>query len=180
MTSYTLYPTIPSAPEDPPVTYHLDVIQHKQQDLLKSEERYKKKYKKYTKILNQLVWLNACLSRLSVATGISGVATLATFISLPVSIPLGAVSFAGVSVSGVTTALTKKYQRKLLKATKLTDITTSALAIFERVVSKVLRNGKIDEEEFNLLHTLYHETLMNCLISIAKWKQESETKLKKA
>ena len=75
--------------------------------------------------------LNACASGLSVATGISSVATLSTFIGLPVSIPLGAVSLAGASVSGVTTALTKKYQKKLTKVTKLTDIITSAIAVFE-------------------------------------------------
>ena len=37
-------------------------------------------------------------SGLSVASGISSVATLSTFIGLPVSIPLGAVSLAGSSV----------------------------------------------------------------------------------
>ena len=46
--------------------------------------------------------LNACTSRLSIATGISCVATLSTLISLPVSIPFGAISLAGASVSGVT------------------------------------------------------------------------------
>ena len=86
-------------------------------------------------------------------------ATLSTFIGLPVSIPLGEVSLAGVSASGVAAALTKKYQSKLSKVTKLIAITTSALAVFERAVSKALQNSKIDEEEFNLLHTLYHETL---------------------
>ena len=35
-------------------------------------------------------------------------ATLSTFIGLPVNIPLGAIPLAGASVSGVTTALTKK------------------------------------------------------------------------
>ena len=54
--------------------------------------------------------------------------TLSTFIGLPVSIPLGAVYLAGANVSGVTT--TKKYQKKLFKVTKLTDIITPALAIF--------------------------------------------------
>ena len=109
--------------------------------------------------MDPLVWLNACSSGLSVTTGISSVETLSTFVGLAVSIPLGAVSLAGASVSGVSTALTKRYQKKLTKVTQLTDIATSALAVFERVVSKALRNGKIDEEEFNLLHTLYHETL---------------------
>ena len=42
-------------------------------------------------------------------------ATLSTFIGLSVSIPLGVVPLAGASVSGVTTALTKKYQKKLTK-----------------------------------------------------------------
>ena len=98
MTSYNLYPPIPSAPEYSQVGYDLNVIQSKQQGLSKLEDRYKKKYKKYTKTLNHLVALNACASRLSIATGISSVATLSTFISLPVSIPRDAVSLAGVLV----------------------------------------------------------------------------------
>ena len=152
-----LYPPFP--PENPQVAYHLNVIQSEQSGLLKLKERYKKKYKKYTNILERLTWLNACSSGISVANGISSVATLATLISLPVSIPLGAASLTGASISGLTSVLTKMYQNKLSKVTKLTDITTSALAVFERVVPKALRDGKIDEEEFSLLHTLYHETL---------------------
>ena len=95
MTSYNIYPPIPSAPEDPQVDYHLSTIQSKRQGLLKLKERYKEKYKKYTKILDRLTWLNACSSGLSVATGISSVATLSTFIGLLVSIPLGAIFLAG-------------------------------------------------------------------------------------
>ena len=34
-----------------------------------------------------------------------------------------------------------------------------ALVIFERVVSGALKNGIIDEEEFNMLQTLHLETL---------------------
>ena len=45
------------------------------------------------------------------AFGMSSVATLSTFIGLPVSIPLGAVSLAGASVSGMAMVLTKKYQK---------------------------------------------------------------------
>ena len=103
--------------------------------------------------------LNACSSGLSVASGISSVATLSTFIGLPVSITLGAISLAGASVSGVTIALTKKYQKKLSKVMKLTDIVMSAIAVFETSLSEALSNGKIDEEEFNVLQTLYIKTL---------------------
>ena len=120
---------------------------------------FKKEYKKYNKILNRLLWLNACSSGISIATGISSVATFATFIGLPVSIPLGAASMTGVIGSGVISALTKKYQQKLKKVAKLTDIITPALVVFERVVSGSLKDGKIDEEEFNTLQTLYIEML---------------------
>ena len=85
--------------------------------------------------------------------------TLNTFIGLPVSILLGAISLAGASLSRVTTALTKKYQKKLSKVTKLTDIITSAIAVFEMGVSEALSNGKIDEEEFKVLQVLYFKTL---------------------
>ena len=39
------------------------------------------------------------------------------------------------------------------------DIVTPALGVFERVLSGALKNGVIDEEEFNMLQTLHLETL---------------------
>ena len=61
--------------------------------------------------------------------------------------------------SGIISALTKKYQKKLKKVMQLIDIIMPALDIFERIVSKSLKNGIIDEEEFNTLQTLHLETL---------------------
>ena len=55
--------------------------------------------------------------------------------------------------------LTKKYQKKLKKVTCLIDIITPALVVFERVISGALKNGVIDEEEFDTLQTLHLETL---------------------
>ena len=100
---------------------------------------FKKKYKKYNKILNRLTWLNACSSGVSVATGISSVATFATFIRTPVSVVLGAASMTGAVSSGIISVLTKKYQKKLKKVTKSIDIITPALAAFDRVVSGALK-----------------------------------------
>ena len=77
MISYNTYATIP---EDPQVTYHLDVIQSKQQGLKELEERYKEKYRKYANILEQLAWLNACSSSLSIATGILSVVHSSVFL----------------------------------------------------------------------------------------------------
>ena len=120
---------------------------------------FKQKYEKYTKILNRLTWLNACSSRISVATGISSVATFATFIELPISVVLGAASMTGAIASGIISTLTKKYHKKLKKVSHLIDIVTPALVVFARVICGALKNGIIDEEEFNTLQTLHLETL---------------------
>ena len=105
------------------------------------------------------MWLNTCPSGISVATGISSVATFATFIGLPVSILLGAASLTRVIASGIILVLTKKYQQKLKKVMQLINIITPALVVFETVVSGSLKDGQIDEEEFNTLQTLHLKTL---------------------
>ena len=120
---------------------------------------FNKKYEKYTKILYRLTWLNACSSGISIATGISSVTTFATFIRLPVSVALGAASLTGAFASGIISTLTKKYQKKLKKVTLLIDIVTWATVIFDRVLFDALKDGIIDEEEFNTLQTLHLETL---------------------
>ena len=120
---------------------------------------FKQKYKKYNKILNLLTWLNACSSGISIATGISSVATFATFIRLPVSIALRAASLTGTIASGIISTLTKKYQKKLKKVTRLIDIITRPTVILDRVISAVFKDGIIDEKEFNTVQTLHLETL---------------------
>ena len=72
---------------------------------------------------------------------------------------LGAASMTGVIASGIISVLAEKYQKKLRKVTSLIDIVTAALVVFERVISGALKNGAIDEEEFNTLQTLPLETL---------------------
>ena len=54
MTDYKLYPPIPSSPPDAPpqVAYHLNVGQANRRGLKAKEVTFKKKYEKYTKILN--------------------------------------------------------------------------------------------------------------------------------
>ena len=191
MTDYKLYPNLPSAPpENPQVAYHLSVIQAKMQGLKNKEQMYKQKYEKYTKILNRLSWLNACSSGISVATGISSVATFATFVRLPVSMVLGAASLTGAIASGIISTLTKKYQKKLKKVTCLIDIVTRATVVFDRVISGALKDGIIDEEEFNTLQTLHLETLneltgVNCRMEaenrslVEKSQMEEINELKK-
>ena len=145
MTDYKLYPNLPSTPpQNPQVAYHLSVIQAKMQGLTTKEQMFKQKYEKYTKILNRLTWLNACSSGISIATGISSMATFATLVGLPVSVALGAASLTGAIASGIISTLTKKYQKKLKKVTRLIDIVTQATVILDRVISVALKDGIID------------------------------------
>ena len=177
MTDYKLYPNLPSAPpENLQVAYHLSITQAKMQGLKNREQTFEQKYKKYTKILNQLTWLNACSSGISIATGISSVATFATFVGIPVSVAFGAVSMTGVIANGIISVLAKKYQKKLKKVTRLIDIVTPALVVFERVISGALKNGIIDEDEFNTLQTLHLETL-NELTGVNRRMEEENRSL---
>ena len=154
MTDYKLYPNLPSAPpENPQVAYHLSIIQAKMQGLKNKEQMFKQKYEKYNKIFNRLTWLNACSSGISVTTGISSVATFATFFGLPVSV---CSTLTGAIASGIISVLAKTYQKKLKKVTRLIDIVTPALVVFERVISGALKDAII---EFNTLQTLHLETL---------------------
>ena len=67
-----------------------------------------------------------------------------------------------------------------MKVTKLTDIIMPALAVFETSISKVLKNGKIDEEEFNMLQS-FHLKTMNELTGIdIKMEAENRNHFKKA
>ena len=105
-------------------------------------------------------------------------ATFATFIRIPVRAALGAASMTGAIASGIISVLTKKYPQKLKKVTRLIDIITPALVVFERVVSDALKNGVIDEEEFNMLQTLHLDPSQKSpLEEINELKKNQETRV---
>ena len=90
------------------------------------------------------------------------------------SIPLGAVSLARASISGAFTVLTRKYQNKLTKVTKLVDIVTSAISVFETSLSKALNNNEIDKREFQVLQDL-HFKVVNELSNVDRIGNQKST-----
>ena len=68
-----------------------------------------------------------------------------------------------------------QYQKKLTKVTKMTEIITSAIAVFESSLSKALNNGGIDEREFHVLQDLLLKVI-NELTNINR-KMELETEI---
>ena len=80
--------------------------------------------------------LNASSSSLTIiSSSISSIVAAATIVGIPVSAGLCGAALAGSISTGLTTALVKKYQKKLNKVTKLCDIVTSAIAVFETSIS---------------------------------------------
>ena len=73
----------------------------------------------------------------------------------------------------MATALTKKYQKKLVKVTKLTNIVTSVTAVLETSISKAFDHGEIDEQEFQVLQ-MFHLGALNNLANVER-KMEAET-----
>ena len=104
---------------------------------------------------------------------------------------MSASSLTGAYASGIISTLTKKYQKKLKKVTRLINIVMRAIVEFERVISAALKDGIINEEDFNTLQMLHLETLneltgIDCRMEaenrplVEKSLMEEINKLKKA
>ena len=171
-----LYPTLPTAPEgsSDQDKFNNETIHKQFQELIRLKDKFNTKYAKYNKILNRLLLINAGSNGISIGTGISSVATLSTFIGIPVSIALAACSLTGAGIGGITTVLIKRYQKKLSKINKLYDIVRPAIAVFEAGISKALKDNRIDYNELQVLGDVYYKAL-DALTSTDR-KMETETR----
>ena len=135
--SFKVYPKLPAAPEDSSEQdkFNASVVNSELEELIKLKDKFNTKYEKYIKVIERLMLLNASSSSLTIGSSISSIVTAATIVGIPVSAGLGGVVLAGSISAGLTTALVKKYQKKLNKVTKLCDIVTSAIAVFETSIS---------------------------------------------
>ena len=158
---FKIYPKLPTAPEDSSEQekFNSNLVNSELQELIKLKDKFSTKYKKYNKILDRLMLLNAGSSAVTIGSGISSIAAAASIIGIPISAGLGGVALAGSISTGFSTALVKKYQRKLDKVMKLYDIVTSTIAVFEVSISKALNDGQIDFNEFHILQRSYYAAL---------------------
>ena len=66
---------------------------------------------------------------------------------------------------------------EIVKVTKLIDIITSALAVFETSASKALNDGRINEREFGMLQGLHFKVLSELTAIDCKMEAETRTQL---
>ena len=62
----------------------------------------------------------------------------------------------------------------------MTSIVIPALVVFERVISGALKNGVIDEEEFNTLQMLHLETVNELTSVYRRMEAENRSLVKKS
>lgn len=144
--SFNIYPKLlPTAPPDltEQEKFNAGIINTEFEELVKMKNKFIEKIEKYKKNLERLVLINTGASALSVGSGVSAIATGATFVGIPVAAGLGAVALASSVTSGFTGASVKKYQRKINSVNALLDIVTSTIAVFENSVSQALNDGRI-------------------------------------
>ena len=105
--------------------------------------------------------LNSSFSTLSMGTGIGTIATDVAFVGIPVSTALGSLSLPGAISTGISSALIKRYQKRLFQNEKLNGMVTSAIVVFEATISEILQNGHtfIVEREFMMIQGVYFNTL---------------------
>ena len=159
--SFKIYPKLPTAPEESSEQdkFNTSAVNSDLKELIKLKDKFNTKYKKYNKVIERLMLLNASSSAFTIASSVSSIATAATIFGIPISAGLGGVVLAGSASAGFTTALVKKYQKNLNKVIKLYDIVTSAIAVFETSISQALNGGKIDLKEFQFLQGTYYKAL---------------------
>ena len=160
--SFKIYPKLPTAAEASNVQdkFNTNTIHSELHELLQLKDKFNTRYEKYNKVIERLMLLNASSSSLTIiSSSISSIVAAATIVGIPVSAGLGGVALAGSISAGLTTALVKKYQKKLNKVLKLYDIVTSAIAIFKTSISQALNDGKIDLKEFQVLQRTYYNAL---------------------
>ena len=180
--SFKIYPKLPIAPEglSDQDKFNTSVVNSELKELIKLKDKFNTKYEKYNKVIEGLMLLNASSSSLTIRSNISLIATAATIAGSPVSADLGGVALAGSISAGLTTALVKKYQKKLNKVTKLCDIVTSAIAVFETSISQALNDGKIDLKEFQVLQRTYYNALEKLSSTDRKMAVETRSQFEKS
>ena len=173
--SFKIYPKLPTAPEDLSAQekFNASIINSEFEELRKLKDKFSIKLKRYSKAVERLMLLNASSSAITIGSGIGSIATGATIIGIPISVGLGGVALAGSICTGLTTAVIKRYQKKVEKVIKLYDIVTSTIAVFETNISQALHDGRINFKEFQGLQSVYYSALRK-LSSIDR-KMETET-----
>ena len=100
--------------------------------------------------------MNRLASGIGITSAGASVATGVTFVGIPISVSLALFGALSADVSLVSSALNKKYKKKLEENNQMQDILSQGMVLFEKALGKSLVNDDvIDQEELNELTAIY-------------------------
>ena len=113
--------------------------------------KYKRVSKKYNKLSNAFNAIGHFMSGISILATSSALGTGLSGIGFVVAIPLGAIGALGTLGSSGSTIVAKKMNQKEAKHDKTVHIIKNTLLNLKRLCSKLLNDGNISEEEFQIV-----------------------------
>ena len=170
-----LYPQLLTVPSMSQESFNIEMVRKYYQDIANLKEKYNEKQRKYKNAYNRLLHASTGASTVGVISGASTIGTAFTFVGLPISASLGAVSTVSTCVSACLLLTSRKYKEKLLQCYELLDKITSSLATFEVLISLSIDDGTvIDAKEFHKLQTLYLQLMTHVRNVDRKMKVQME------
>ena len=173
-----IYPNIPTAPpeEDRGSRFNSYSARSKFEDLKKKKEYLEKKSKNYNKKLDMTILVNRIAGGLGVTSAGVSVATGVTFVGIPVAVGSGLFGVLSACVSLVSSALNKKYKKKLEGNNQMQDILSQGMVLFEKALGKSLANDDvIDREELNELTAIY----VNLIGEMVRFDRKNSAEMRK-
>ena len=143
-----LYPPLPPLEGE---NFRLHKISDIEANLKKSINHYRATRLRYARIRAIIRGISLTTGSLSVVFSVSGVATSATGLGLPIGVSLGGIGgFLGL-ISAATTTVSKRLNKRVTKHGETVALARAKLSTIHRLVSKALLDGKISDEEFQMI-----------------------------
>lgn len=127
-----------------------------------------KKYHKASKIINNIDWV---LIALSMMTSMASVGLMSSVLGIPIAIGMQVVAIGTGVMNIVGRVVNKKFVAKANKHERIKDLAETQLNTIMAHVSQAWNDGKIDDEEFQLIVTEF--------MKYNELKEEIRTKTKK-
>ena len=176
--SDALEPTAPIYPELGPDfrNHKINMILSELGSQSKHYEAVRKKYNKTRSVTNSVAISTGALSALLAS---SGIATSLTGPGIVVGIPLSAVGGLCGIISAIATVLTKRLTKKISKHESTVTLAKAKINTVSDLVSKALRDNRIDEQEFALImaESTKYEQLKNEIRRKSRVKKKEEDPL---
>ena len=144
----SIYPTLPTAPEDESQIYRLKHIEEVENFLIAEVKEREKLYKKFKRYLTMIRQADHASITVGAITSTTGIVVFATGIGVPIACALEGVSLAFIALQVGLRKNETKLRHKVEKHDKIRVLAEIKLEVVNHLVSKAIDNNHISMEEF--------------------------------